>query len=279
MVEQTNDAARGGRGLCARLLVLCLPAMVLTGCGGTSWPGSKGGDPATWQIAAAPEPAADGATLHLGVTRLGCASGRTGTVLEPEVTVEDDRVVINTPVERLSGNSTCQGNDTVPLEVELSTDSVGKDLVDAACLDGGEAAGTAACAAGAARWHLPTTTVIERLPDWTPPGAYTFAVTSLCGERAFLGTFEIAVVDGRPISAEPLDDRAEGMTLRNAMSLQQIWREADDALRGGRTVRIEMDREENPRYVSVGENLAQSDATSCYFIHHITEGDSTEGKP
>lgn len=147
---------------------------------------------------------------------------------------------------------------------------IGKDLVDAACLDDGEAVGTQACALGAARWHLPTASGPVEVGPWSAPAEYRFQVTSLCGERAFLGTFDIHVSADEVTSVESLDGQTPDLAKSDAMTVQDIVHEARAGLSGGRTVRLSADEEGDPRYVSLGENLAQSDGASCYLIHELS---------
>jgi hypothetical protein len=137
--------------------------VVVSSCGAP--PGSEGspaaskGSPAAsegstgvWELLDAAKVGPDSTALRLGVTRLECAGGETGTVLEPDVQFERGRIVIRTDVEPLTGGAyECQGNNTVPVDVELSEPVGNRDLVDAACL-GGEAVTTAFCADGPVRW-------------------------------------------------------------------------------------------------------------------------------
>jgi hypothetical protein len=130
--------------------------VVVSSCGAP--PGSEGspaaseGSTGVWELLDAAEVGPDSTALRLGVTRLECASGETGTVLEPDVQFERGRIVIRTDVEPLTGGAyECQGNNTVPVDVELSEPVGNRDLVDAACL-GGEAVTTAFCADGPVRW-------------------------------------------------------------------------------------------------------------------------------
>lgn len=278
LVGRSNVAGRSGRRSPIPVVVAAAVIGVgLTSCGelgGTAdTPAQETGipqDAATWRVMAAPEPTAEGASVHLGVTRLGCANGVTGAVLEPTILVEEDRVVISTPVEHFSGGADCPDNDVVYVDVELGQDALGKDLVDAGCLSDGEAASTAACSLGPARWHLPTAAGVDEVVDWTAPADYSFQVTSLCGERAFLGTFDINVSADEVSSVASLDGRSPDLAEHDAMTVQDILHEANAGLRGGRTVRLSLDEEGNPRYVSIGENLAQSDGASCYFIHELS---------
>lgn len=257
--------------------VLAVLAMCLTGCAELVDGNSAGagkidtrGDAATWQLMAAPEPTADGSKLYLGVTRLGCANGVTGEVLQPTVVVEEDRVLISTRVEHFSGGADCPGNDVVPLEIELGPDALNKDVIDAACLSEGEAAGTSPCSLGPARWHLPTVMGVEEVAERTTPADYNFQVTSLCGERAFLGTFNIDVTDDEVTGVVSLDASSPDLATHDAMTVQDILQEARAGISDGRTVRLSLDDEGDPRYVSIGDNLAQSDGASCYFIHELS---------
>ncbi len=70
------------------------------------------GDTATWQVLA-PDPVGPTTrNLTLGVTRLSCAGGKTGTVLTPQVTYEAKRIIIRTDVAPMGGGAfDCQGND------------------------------------------------------------------------------------------------------------------------------------------------------------------------
>jgi hypothetical protein len=111
------------------------------------------GNIGTWQLLNAAEVTPESTTLQLGVTRLECSSGVTGTVLDPRVRVEQERIVIRTDVEPLPpGGYTCQGNDVVPVTVELNEPIGKRELVDAACL-GGRAVNTAPCTDNGVRWR------------------------------------------------------------------------------------------------------------------------------
>ena len=139
---------------------LACSAIILSGCdasapdvGDTGSSGSEVGDIGTWELLNSTEVTSDSTSLRLGVTRLDCASGITGTLLEPRVLVEQDRIVIRTDVEPLSpGGYDCQGNDIVPVTVELNEPIGKRELVDAACL-GGRAVNTAPCTDNGVRWR------------------------------------------------------------------------------------------------------------------------------
>ncbi|KRC88917.1 hypothetical protein ASE25_13990 [Terrabacter sp. Root85] len=96
----------------------------------------------------------DSTHIELSVTRLDCASGKTGTVLEPEVRFEAARVIITASVAPLPQGVgyNCQGNDSVSVSVDLDEPVGQRSLVDGTCL-GGEAANTAVCVDDAGvRW-------------------------------------------------------------------------------------------------------------------------------
>lgn len=107
----------------------------------------------TWELLNSAEVTPDSITLRLAVMRLGCAGGVTGTVLDPQVHFEQERIVIRTDVEPLPpGAYNCQGNNSVPVTVDLH-EAVGKrELVDAACLEG-RAVTTARCTNNGVRWR------------------------------------------------------------------------------------------------------------------------------
>ncbi|MEV7646836.1 hypothetical protein [Arthrobacter sp. NPDC089319] len=134
----------------------CAAVVVLSGCGAPAASersaGASEGSTGVWELLDAAEVGPASISLRLGVTRLECAGGETGTVLEPDVQFERDRIVIRTDVEPLTGDTyDCQGNNTVPVNVELSEPVGNRDLVDAACL-GGDAVGTVFCTDGPVRW-------------------------------------------------------------------------------------------------------------------------------
>lgn len=90
--------------------------------------------------------------LEIFVTRLECASGKTGELLKPVISVGDKDIVIRVDAKvRPAGADTCQSNAPVRVSIQLPGPLGNRSLVDAACL-AGEAVRTAACADGAVRW-------------------------------------------------------------------------------------------------------------------------------
>jgi hypothetical protein len=109
------------------------------------------GDAAVWQLADPDEVDATSTRLTLSVTRLGCADGRTGTLLAPVASVGTDDIVIRVDAEPLAeGMYTCPDNDTVTVTLTLPEPVGQRALVDAACLVG-EAVRTSECRDGAVR--------------------------------------------------------------------------------------------------------------------------------
>lgn len=118
--------------------------LLLAACGSETGVGSGSrGDPATWELRQ--DVTATSRSLDIGVTRLDCASGVTGEVLDPRVTYETERIVVEVDVAPIGdGAQDCQGNDVVPVTLELEEEVGERQLVDGACLDG-EAATTSSC--------------------------------------------------------------------------------------------------------------------------------------
>jgi hypothetical protein len=109
------------------------------------------GDAAVWQLADPGEVDATSTRLTLSVTRLGCADGRTGTLLAPVASLGTDDIVIRVDAELLAeGMYTCPDNDAVSVKLTLPEPVGHRALVDAACLVG-EAVRTSHCRDGAVR--------------------------------------------------------------------------------------------------------------------------------
>lgn len=136
-------------------------AALLAGCGSSPQANQPAPSPqqgaaavGVWMLSNPDDVNAQSTSLELGVVRLECAGGETGIVLDPQVFYEEGRILIRTDVAPLppAEGYDCQGNDTVPLTVQL-TEPVGeRELVDAACLDG-EAVGTSHCDDQGVRWQ------------------------------------------------------------------------------------------------------------------------------
>jgi hypothetical protein len=134
-------------------------AMVMCGCGAagppsvgsdTSTPAtsaaSETGDTASWELLEADQVTTESTTIQIGVTRISCASGITGTVLEPQIQVEATRIVIRALVEtQKPGGYNCQSNNVVPITVKLPSSIGHHELFDAVCLDSHQLT-TASCA-------------------------------------------------------------------------------------------------------------------------------------
>lgn len=140
----------------ARRTMALVALGVIVLAGGCHGPGGEGepatggeGDPATWQLLV--DVTAQSTDLEIEVTRLGCASGATGEVLEPKVNYEEQRIVIEVDVAPYDADAAdCQENDAVPISVDLDEPVGERDLIDGACLDG-EAMATTYCET-AVRW-------------------------------------------------------------------------------------------------------------------------------
>lgn len=123
------------------MTTLCATGVLLlvAGCAG-----EEHGDPATWELRDPGTVTAESQSLDVGVQRLGCSSGVTGEVLEPQVSYQSDRIVVQVDVVPFRGAANCPGNDSVPVTVVLDEPVGDRDLVDGACLSG-DAVSTALC--------------------------------------------------------------------------------------------------------------------------------------
>lgn len=132
----------------SKVMVCALATVLLTGCAASEPPGAA---TATWQLASPGAVSPGSQELDVAVTRLGCAGGKTGSVLEPRVKYELDRILIRTNVVAVDGAQECPGNDAVPVTINLEEPVGDRQLVDAACLDT-EATDTIFCTDNGVRW-------------------------------------------------------------------------------------------------------------------------------
>jgi hypothetical protein len=137
-------------------LVLAVAAVTLAGCvAAPPPPPPPGPSVGIWELSDIDAVDATTERIDVEVTRLECSGGVTGEVLEPVVTLEADRILIRTDVAPLpDGAYTCQGNDRVPVTIELGEPIGDRELVDAACLDEA-AASTGFCQDDGVRWVPP----------------------------------------------------------------------------------------------------------------------------
>lgn len=75
-------------------------------------------------------------------------------VTEPDVQLEDDKVVLTFAVEpAVPSGGDCQGNDQVPYEVELPEPLGDQKLIDGQCASKAEASGTSYCQPDGVRYQ------------------------------------------------------------------------------------------------------------------------------
>ena len=228
------------------------------------------GDVATWSLA--PDELLDPKTTSLvvEVTRLGCASGITGTVLDPQIQYDETQVLLRTDVEKIGpGTHDWQGNDAVPVEIHLDQPLGVRELVDAACLQG-EAMGTAACTE-AVHWAPPAgLTRHGGVPDWQPPLAYSFVVQSSCGEQAFIGEYVVSVEEGAVAGVDPLRRGFDGIGVDSVPSLAAMLELARQAEREGEA-EVWVDQDGIPRWFDLDPLLDSIDDENCFLITHYEE--------
>ena len=110
------------------------------------------GSPATWVLAKPKSVSRASISLELEVTRVECSGGKTGTILQPVVSMGPEDIVIRADAQPLTGGShSCQGNDSVTVTITLPEPVGDRPLMDAVCLEG-RTVRTSYCADGAARW-------------------------------------------------------------------------------------------------------------------------------
>ncbi len=120
--------------------------------------GATGGEAATWTIDPGAVVTAATRSFSVLVTRLGCADGVTGDVLEPVIVTDANQVVITLSVDPLDPtlDYTCPTNNANSLLVHLDEPLGNRSLVDGACLGESPARQTSACETGAVRFQAPS---------------------------------------------------------------------------------------------------------------------------
>ncbi len=109
---------------------------------------------ASWALAAGQAVGPTSRQLQVLVTRVGCNSGVTGEVEEPNVEVRSDRVIVTfavTPGDPRSAH--CQGNPAVPFLLALPEPLGDRALVDGQCLTSDDVARTSFCTDGGLRYE------------------------------------------------------------------------------------------------------------------------------
>jgi hypothetical protein len=144
------------------------------------------------------------------------------------------------------------------------------------------AAGVAGCAqtgAGTAPGVSPASAAASgarSVPGWSEPARYGFVLDSTCGERALIGRFRVAVVGGRVVRTEGLDDaakRAVKLRLANLVpTLGQLVAEAQTAREDGAAVaRTDVDPVDgHPTAITIDHSTDAVDDESCYLISEYT---------
>jgi len=118
-------------------------------------PPSQGSD-GTWWIPRPEQITSDSTSINIMVTRTGCASGHTGEIMEPVVSMGVSDIIIRTDVAPLKTGDgahgyVCPGNDSVAVTVDLPEPIGERVLLDAICLDGPDI-DYADCMDGPIRW-------------------------------------------------------------------------------------------------------------------------------
>ena len=131
------------------ILAFAVLATVPAACG--ALPGSTAS--AVWNLAPGQDLDARTTTVDVLVTRVGCNSGVTGTVVKPEIQLEDDRVIVAFSVQPGEpASADCQGNPEVAYSLTLPEPLGSRQLVDGQCLTDEDAARTVFCDDGGVRY-------------------------------------------------------------------------------------------------------------------------------
>ncbi|GAA5142066.1 hypothetical protein GCM10023340_04950 [Nocardioides marinquilinus] len=109
-------------------------------------------DAAVWRLSGDALPRPGDTEVATTVSRLGCNSGVTGEVLEPDVVYGPTAIIVTFSVVADRGEATCQSNREVPVVVRLVEPIGDRELVDGRCLPGGAAETTTLCARDGRRW-------------------------------------------------------------------------------------------------------------------------------
>lgn len=92
------------------------------------------GDVGIWQLPEDANVTAETTSFTIEVTRLACAGGVTGEVLEPAIEVTDTTVIIVARVSKQDDREyECPSNDWVPVAVNLPEPIGQRQLVDGEC--------------------------------------------------------------------------------------------------------------------------------------------------
>ncbi|WP_144121311.1 hypothetical protein [Catellatospora sichuanensis] len=106
-------------------VVLALAAALATGGCGTE------GSLAPWRLAGTP-PAPSATSVDILVTEMACNGGRSadGRIADPEISYEDDRIVVTMRTVPRGGANTCQENPETPYRLELDEPLGDRVLMD-----------------------------------------------------------------------------------------------------------------------------------------------------
>jgi hypothetical protein len=105
-----------------------------------------------WEVRAGRQVGPDTNSFTALVSRLGCNNGVTGEVHKPEVSVEDDAVVVTFSVDPINTDASCPDNDVVPYEVVLPEPLGDRSSVDGQCASDRDARRTPFCQHGGVRY-------------------------------------------------------------------------------------------------------------------------------
>lgn len=106
--------------------------------------------------------------------------------------------------------------------------------------------------------------------SWEPPEAYSFTVTSECGERNFLGTYDVTVNAGEVVELRVHEDGWPHARPEDAPSLEDLLDHARNPA-GDAVVDYRADDAGRPMEVSIDHDPRAIDDEECYRIRGIAE--------
>lgn len=136
-------------GMKVAMFVAALMATLPAACG--ALPGATAS--AVWTVAPGQDLDSRTTKIEVLVSRVGCNSGVTGQVVEPEIQLDDDRVIVAFSVQPGEpAAADCQGNPEVPYVLTLPVPLGSRQLVDGQCLNDEDTARTVHCERGGVRY-------------------------------------------------------------------------------------------------------------------------------
>jgi len=121
-------------------------------------------------------------------------------------------------------------------------------------------------------------------PTWEEPAAYSYSVTSSCGERSFFGSFTIVVSGGTVVNAMALDQNAEALLASSSLETLPTLGSLVAEYESARFSSIGSDGEADvatiefspdgsyPASITIDYDADAMDDEACYTVTSFSEG-------